>query len=123
MSDRLTSYLMGFLSATGLEGEAPVAPDFDDALRRLGTERVLRVQSLYDWPEAAKAALQALITDWAVILEYSSMMDAPGATGRRFLEDTSSTRLGAPVIEALLQKAPDLMRMHRFRQEAMAGLV
>lgn len=120
MSHRLASYLQGFLSAAGLDGPSASPPDFDGALSRLDPHTPLRLQSLYDWPDPAKAGLQALLTDWTVVLEYAGAAADPELTARHFLADTSSSRLGANVIAELIRQAPHLRRMYRFRTEGAA---
>lgn len=117
MSHRLASYLQGFLAAAGLDRPQAVRPDFDGALGRLDPRMPLRLQSLYDWPEPDKAALQALLTDWTVVLEYAGAAADPELTARHFLAETSSSRLGANVVAELIRQAPDLRRMYRFRCE------
>jgi hypothetical protein len=107
-SEAVLAFLQGAI------GGLPTAePDFDAARALMREHRTLRADSVALWPAATRSGLGELLKHLLIVMEFDRVTGGTGHPDPRLAEGTSASRLGAPLLAYILQRADDLESLYR----------
>jgi len=111
--DEVQELLYSFMQHAFGGDTAPLTePDrLDEALTAMTAHRTLRAETVACWPEQTRAAAREWLTRLLIVVSLSP--DMPFRPG--FLDGSTATRLGEPVLDLIRQRASDLRQLGRSR--------
>lgn len=98
----------------GEVGQSPDTARLDEALVAMTAHRTLRAETVAGWPEQTRHAAREWLTALLMVVSLTPDMPFPA----NFLDGTTATRLGEPVLALIRQRSDELRLLGRSRDES-----